>query len=330
MSNFFQINEYTNPKVLEEAKGIPIIVKELTPFIFEEFKKIYRVTQFEYLIDFTKEEIPLEGIYFEKINVHVVINESGGQALYRSNLSDWNEVDQIFKSVNIELELTRPELESFEKFLSHELLHSYEDYKGKLNNAGFLDRSENQINIYTSGLLDKKDKFGKNVKLHMLINYLYYLMSIEKRANVASVYFDIDKENITLSGFNENPDQVRYYAIYNNIKNNGPGLVDTLTTDEIKLLREYILQSSVAFIGNARNNDEKLKKELKKYFTEKSQYCLKKIERIVKYYLDENYVDRFEENVFRVGRMLDNDFGPDLRVITDRFKEINENIKNIN
>ena len=40
MSVLIKFNEYTEPKVLVEAKGIPIVVKELVPLIVNELKKI--------------------------------------------------------------------------------------------------------------------------------------------------------------------------------------------------------------------------------------------------------------------------------------------------
>ena len=52
-------NEETNPKVLMEAKGIPIVVKELVPFISREISKIYNKNQRTYNLTIKKEDIKI-------------------------------------------------------------------------------------------------------------------------------------------------------------------------------------------------------------------------------------------------------------------------------
>ena len=315
------INEYTDPKILNEAKGIPDIIKYLVPFVSDEIIEEYNTGKKDFKLKLSQADLGLNDLYFKYLNIDFKIEDNPYGGAYNYTNSAWDNKKKIFNTVEINLSISKDMFNQLNSLLAHELLHSYEDFKTRMSDKGFLNRTPNQLTPDASNLLPIEEKYQDHPKIQSLIQSIYYLMSVEKRANVASVYHDLENYNFTLDSYNNNKTSLRMYYIYDNILNQAPKIVDSLNDYELDGIREYIQQSSIAYVGNNKKDNNRFKNDFKKYLVDNSGYCLKKIDNIVNYYLDENFVNKFENRNLRGFKLLSE---------IDRFKEINENIEKIN
>jgi hypothetical protein len=275
--------------LLNESKGIPNIIKMLTDVVYNKFMNypedqiIKDNNLYSILINKNEFKYP----FFEKLFVFINIVDNEQSSYYKHTMSDWNDIDKIYKNIHANIYITKNNIDELKELISHELFHAYEDYKRKLNSdKGFKDIDQNNVSIETDELQKIKNKFGNNDKLNKLSYFVYYMLNIEKRANVSRLYFELKKNNLTKKDINsEIFKKLTFYIIYQNIKNESEGLINSLNDDELNLFGEYIQNSA---INNLYSNDKiAFKKRLIQYFKTESENTLKKMRKIMIEYLED-------------------------------------------
>ena len=297
-------------RLLNESKGIPSGIIELTKTIYNKFinypsneiiKDNNNNKRYSILID--KNEISYS--FFDKLFIYINIVDVEQSSYYKHTMSDWNDVDKIYEKIHINIYITKNKINDLEGLISHETFHAYEDYKRKLNSGkGFNDINQNNISIETDELQNIKNKFGNNEKLNKLSWFVYYMLNIEKRANVSQLYFELKKFNLTKKDINSGIfKNMTFYHTYETIKNESEGLINSLNDDELILFGEYIKNSA---ISNLYSTDKiAFKKRLIQYFKTESENTLKKMRKIMIEYLeDENLMETKKSDWSRMIKIM--------------------------
>jgi hypothetical protein len=284
-------------RLLVESKGIPSGIITLTNIIYNKYinyptneimKDKNNNERYSILVNKNELEYP----FFDKLFIYINIVNNEQSSYYGHTLSNWDEINKIYETININIFILKNNISDLKELISHELFHAYEDYKRKLNiNKGFKDINQNNISIETDELQKIKSKFSNNDKLNKLSYFVYYMLNIEKRANISQLYFELKKYNLTKKDINSGIyKNLTFYAIYQTIKNDAEKLINSLNDDEINLFGEYIKNSA---INNLYSVDKiAFKKRLIQYFKKESENTLKKMRKIMIEYLeDENLME---------------------------------------
>jgi hypothetical protein len=288
--------------LLNESKGIPLIVKDLTNNVIDNFLKNPEEFLFEKQKDRDIYSIIISGNnvekpFFSKLYVYITIfKDLNKDSYYKYDLSKWNENLKIFDKVMIEINITNDEIDELKDYLTHELIHAYEDYNRKLNtNKGFSDLEKNTFSLETPEQQTAKENFGNNDKLNLLYHYTYYLLHPERRANIGAVYFELKKYKLTKEDIdNGDYKKLFYYKLYQKINDGISNLVNSLNDEEIKLFGEYIKKSSIKNLYS--DNVNLFKRRLIDYMKKRSEETLYKMRKITYEYLSDNNL--MENNSF--------------------------------
>jgi len=293
---------------LTEAKGIPNIIKLLTDKIYEKYinypknEIIYDNDEYRYSIKIDKNEI--ENSFFENLFLYIILtNNKSKSSYYKHNLSNWNDKYKIFDKIIIQIFLVKENLDDLKEIISHELHHAFEDYKRKLNtNKNFKDVDSNLISTETDELITISNKFKNNYKLNKLSAFIYYLLNIEKKANISRLYYELKKYNLTKKDINNNEYQkLFFYKIYKEINNSTESLINSLNKEELNLFKEYIKHTS---INNLYSNDDNIfKKRIINYLKNNSEETLKKMRKIMIEYLEDE--DLMETRISNKQKMFE-------------------------
>ena len=286
--------------MLKESMGVPIEVYELTnklvkSFIKEKNKRnsVVRgdVMEFSYVYDSS----PIQNTFVDEIILFLNVSSKDLNSYYDYKLSNWISKDKRFKKIFITISISFENLKDFKDIVSHELLHAFADYKRRIgDNMGLTKLDGEYISFQTKDLTNISKNFTKPLKY--IEYFLYYLMSIEKRANVTQLYFELEKMDFNIEDIkNKRYKELSFYKIYNNIRNNGDLILDGLNDDELKLLNEYIGKIKPLKSIYSKNNN-KLIYNLKKYFKSESEKVLKKMNKVLSLYIDEEFVKNYIKN----------------------------------
>jgi hypothetical protein len=283
---------------LEEAKGVPNILKIMSDNIYDKFinypeNEIEKINNnFRYKIEFNKNE--LEYSFFEKLIIYITIsNDNDESSYYNYSKSNWIENKKIFEKIVINIFILKNNINDLSDIIMHELLHAYEDYQRSLNNVGFNKMNPNKISIETDDLKKIKEKFGDNNKLNTLAYYVYYLLNIERNAYVSQIYSELKKYKLTKNDINrEKYKELTFFKTYLVINNYSEQYVNSLNNDELKLFAEYIQHSAIKNLYSVNNNI--FKKKLINYFKSESEKTMKKMYKVMVEYLeDDNLMEVF-------------------------------------
>jgi hypothetical protein len=165
------------------------------------------------------------------------------------------------------------------------LHHAYEDYELKLKtNKGFNDRNPNYYSFDTDELNNVRDKFKNNNKLLFLSYSIYHLMNVEEKANVAQLYYEMDKLKFTKEDIqNGKYKDFTYYKNYLNINKYSESYVNSLNNEELKLLMEYAKHTGIKKI--ITNDINAFKRKLINFLKTNSEYVMNKMKKIMIEYL---------------------------------------------
>ena len=291
------LDEYV---MLSESMGVPIEVYDLTnklvkSFIKEKNKRNKIVDKDGINFSYIFNSSTIKDSFVDEIFLQVNISSKDFNSFYNYNLSNWDNINKKFKNLVIKISLSFENIKDFKEIISHELLHAFEDYKRRIgDNMGLTKLDGEYTSFQTKTLTDISINFTKPLKY--IEYFLYYLMSIEKRANVTQLYFELKKMDFNIEDIkSKRYKELSFYKIYNNIKDNGDLILNSLNDEELKLLNEHISKIKPLKSIYSKDNN-KMISNLKKYFKLESEKVLKKMNKVLLLYIDEEFVNNYIKN----------------------------------
>lgn len=311
----------TNNNLLYESLGLPKVVYDLTELIYKQFLNynedliLQTSDRKVYVIKLNKKDY--ENSFFNelKLSVEITNNDISDDSRYIPEINGWNDIEKIFNVVKIRIIVNIENKNNIKELIAHELLHAYDDYKTKLNtNIGFIDGNSNYFTINTPELNQIFNKFGDDRKLHFLAYYVYYLLEPEKRANVTQLYFELQKHKFTKEDItSEKYKTLTFYKNYLNINENAENIVNYLNENELSLFKEFIKNSYLVSLYS--KSDDVFKRRIIKYFKEKSETTMRKMQKIMMQYLNDGFLMEYDK--FQPSRKK-------FEELTNHFKIIHE------
>jgi len=281
--------------LLSEAQGIPDAVKYYTNILYHEFifypKEgiIYKNDSDNYYIIVKGGDNKLS--FFNELLMEVIIYENNHDAsYYKFDVSGWDENNRKFDRIFIKINMKSDEIPRLREDISHELHHAYEDYKRIANKKeGFLDLRNNITSTDTIEMRAIYNEFKDDDILLKLSNYIYYLLGVEKRANVSAMYQELIKFKLTKQDINDGAyKKMRFYEKYLTIINLTPKMVDSLNSEQLELFGRYVRASSINKIYSP--NSSVFKKNLINYFKTESEEMLIKSRKMLMEYLTDYHL----------------------------------------
>lgn len=298
MNNKMTINELRQfiRDVINEGMGIPEINKMIIDDLKNRYDDLsnYHINGGVYSIKLTSNNLTDNtriNSYFDDITINILISptitESGGEYKFNSaNINkDTNKLINPIIDINVSIDNYSILIT---KFLTHELLHVYEDYNRYLKNKNieFKNLNKGRVSYENESLSSIMNIIKANSDLNRIYTIIYSTRDVEARAYISQLYGELNGvNNIREYIVNGEYKNLMTYAFYNRVNIRISDLINKLNSNDIEIIRRFMELLGFNF---ANNKDlDVFKNRFIAYIKKSSQNILYKMDKIVHEYLND-------------------------------------------
>lgn len=229
---------FKDEELLNEGMGIPNIIKNIVNTLRDYYIDDVNYVNNQLKLNINNLSDLYNELYFEDIDIEINIVEDnyGAEYKHKSTKFNGNRLTNVEIVINVDIN-NRNNL--IDKFLTHELLHSYEDYLRYVNNPKYSFKN------MTDGRVSYSDKIENTIKnnpnLSRIKEFIYSTRDLERRAYVAQFYSEIknveDIDTYIRTGDYKN---IITYSYYLRINNRIEDIMRSLSDNDLIALKEFV------------------------------------------------------------------------------------------